>query len=164
MKHLAFMSFILIIALGIIELPAEAQRRSNTHPHTQVAKTGGIQETGSGIPTERERIIAECEIPDRPKPGPEAEIKVVSPLCGKAISLPKPSYPTEARKAKAAGVVKVTVVVDENGRVIWAKAVEGHPLLREESRKAACRALSSPTLISGRPVKTQTSIYYNFVL
>jgi TonB family protein len=163
MKYLAFMSLILLLALGIVGVSAEAQRRRHSHPRAQVAKTSGIQEIDFGTPAERDRIIAECETPDRPKPATEAEIKIVSQLCGKAISLPKPSYPEGAKEAKASGLVQVDVIVDEKGRVIWAKAVTGHPLLKEESRKAACRARYSPWLISGHPVKTRTSITYNFL-
>ena len=39
-------------------------------------------------------------------------------LNGKAISLPKPSYPPVARAAKASGTVVVQVTVDENGNVV----------------------------------------------
>jgi protein TonB len=123
------------------------------------------QEIGIRTSGEGDKIIEVCELPDRSKPeGEIEEIKVVSQLCGKAVSLPKPSYPAEARAAKVSGRIQVDVVIDEKGRVVWAKAVAGHPMLRDAARKAACRARYSPAMISGRPIKTETIINYNFAL
>jgi TonB family protein len=112
--------------------------------------------------SETRKITEECELPGRSRP--QGEIKVVAELRGKAISKPKPIYPKQAKAAKVSGAVKVDVVIDEKGRVIWAGAVAGEPMLQEASRRAACRARYSPTVISNRAVKTQTSIRYNFVL
>jgi hypothetical protein len=58
-------------------------------------------------------------------------------LNGKAIGRPDPEYPPEARAAKASGVVAVLVVVDGFGEVVCAHAVDGHPMLRRPSEKAA---------------------------
>ncbi len=52
-------------------------------------------------------------------------------LYGKAIDLPKPAYPSAARAVRASGAVNVQVMVDENGNVISATAISGHPLLRQ---------------------------------
>lgn len=162
MKQLAC-TFIVLLMLGVIEATTGAQnRRHRSRPRPLMSKSSGVQEVDVGSPEERAKIIEECELPDRPKP--EGEIKVVSQLCGKAISMPKSLYPEEAKAAKVSGVVQVNALIDEKGRVVWAKAVTGHPLLQDVSRRAACRARYSPTVISGRPVKTGTSLTYNFVL
>jgi hypothetical protein len=50
-------------------------------------------------------------------------------LNGKAIELPAPPYPAVARAVKASGTVTVQVTVDEQGRVVSANAVGGHPLV-----------------------------------
>jgi len=42
-------------------------------------------------------------------------------LNGKAVLLPKPTYPTAARNARASGIVTVEVVIDEYGKVISAR-------------------------------------------
>ena len=91
-------------------------------------------------------------------------IKTISAgvLNGKATSLPKPSYPPVARAAKASGTVVVQVTVDENGNVISASAVSGHPLLRASAVAAARAAKFSPTRLSGKPVKVTGVITYNF--
>jgi len=83
-------------------------------------------------------------------------------LNGKAISLPAPEYPAIAKQAKASGAVAVQVTVDENGAVISAHAVSGHPLLRAASVAAARQAKFSPTLLMGEPVKVTGVIVYHF--
>lgn len=84
-------------------------------------------------------------------------------LNGKAISLPKPAYPPIARAAHAAGTVTVQVLIDENGNVVSAKAISGHPLLQAVAVAAARQARFSPTKLSGQPVKVSGMIQYNFV-
>lgn len=84
-------------------------------------------------------------------------------LNGKALSLPRPSYPRDARAERAGGAVTVQVTIDEEGNVISANAASGHPLLREASERAARQAKFSPTLVEGKPVKVTGVIVYNFV-
>jgi TonB family protein len=162
MKQLSY-TFILLLILGTIEAPPKAQnRRRRSRPQPLMIKTSGVQDVDIGTLEERNKIIGECELPDRPKP--EGEIKVASQLCGKALSLVRPLYPEEAKATRVFGPVEVDIVIDEKGRVIWSQAVSGQSLLRVSARKAACRARYSPTLISGRAVKTGNRITYNFVL
>jgi TonB family protein len=84
-------------------------------------------------------------------------------LNGKAINLPKPAYPTAARAVRASGTVTVQVTVDTDGSVIAANAVSGHLLLRSEAVKAARQAKFSPTMLSGKAVKVNGILVYNFV-
>jgi TonB family protein len=83
-------------------------------------------------------------------------------LNGKAISLPKPPYPPIAKQANASGTVVVQVLVDEEGNVVTARAVSGHPLLQTAAVTAARGAKFSPTKINGKPVKVSGVITYNF--
>lgn len=85
-------------------------------------------------------------------------------LVSKAINKPAPPYPTIARAARAQGPVAVQVVIDEQGRVISARATNGHPLLLRAAEQAAYQARFTPTLLSGQPVKVTGIITYNFVL
>ena len=84
-------------------------------------------------------------------------------LNGRAVKLPKPKFPKAARESGASGVVVVKVVIDEEGKVISAKATYGHPDLREVCGEATSRAEFTPTKLAGRPVKVSGSIQYNFV-
>ena len=94
-------------------------------------------------------------------PGKRAPISA-GVLNGKAISLPKPDYPPDARAAGAEGVVVIQVTVDEQGNVSEARAISGPKQLQEVSVNAALQAKFSPTLLSGEPVRVTGVIVYNF--
>ena len=84
-------------------------------------------------------------------------------LNSKSTQLVKPPYPAAAKAVNASGAVNVQVTIDEEGNVIAASAVSGHPLLRAASVEAAQASKFSPTLLSGQPVKVTGIIVYNFV-
>jgi protein TonB len=118
--------------------------------------------TGTGVAGPTSVNIAD-DPPPPPKPTPPRAPISGGVLNGKAISLPKPQYPPIAKQARASGTVVVQVTIDENGRVIAANAVSGHPLLQAVSVAAARQARFSPTKLSGQPVKVTGVITYNFV-
>ncbi|HEV7860109.1 MAG TPA: TonB family protein [Pyrinomonadaceae bacterium] len=112
--------------------------------------------------------MEESEPPPVMKPSPTPAPKPTAPISGgvlngKAISLPKPAYPAIAKSAHASGTVTVQVLIDENGSVVAAHAVSGHPLLQAVAVQAARSARFSPTKLSGQPVKVSGVITYNFV-
>ena len=80
------------------------------------------------------------------------------------IEKPQPAYPPNARGKRIPGKVVVRVVINEEGKVMAAQVVSGHPLLHPSAVKAASNARFSPTLLSGQPVKVSGVITYNFVL
>ncbi len=82
---------------------------------------------------------------------------------GKAAYLPQPVYPPAARAVKASGAVQVQVMLDELGTVISAKALTGHPLLRQAAEKAAKSSKFQSTRMKGMPVKIVGVMVYNFV-
>jgi len=84
-------------------------------------------------------------------------------LNSKAVNLVKPPYPPAAKAVRAAGAVNVQVTIDENGNVISASAISGHPLLKPSAVAAARQAKFSPTKLSGQPVKVTGVLVYNFV-
>jgi TonB family protein len=83
-------------------------------------------------------------------------------LNGNAIVLPPPVYPDSARRMRIEGTVEVEVVIDENGKVLSAKAVSGPVSLRDNAVQAALRARFTPSKLSGLPVKVSGKIVYNF--
>ena len=85
-------------------------------------------------------------------------------LNGKAVNLVKPPYPAAAKAVRASGAVSVQVTIDENGNVISATAVSGHPLLRAASVQAARQSKFSPTTLQGQAVRVTGVIVYNFTL
>ena len=83
---------------------------------------------------------------------------------GKAINLAVPSYPAEARQARAQGKINVEVLINEEGTVICACAEKkGNAALNEVSEAAAYRSKFTPTLLEGKPVTVTGTIIYNFV-
>ena len=85
-------------------------------------------------------------------------------LNGKAVDLPKPRYPEEAKRLKAHGRVTVRVTVDENGKVVSAMAIDGPLPLREAAEEAARKAVFSPLTQNGITVKVSGVLTYDFAL
>jgi len=85
------------------------------------------------------------------------------PLNRNALEMPQPKYPAAARAVKASGSVRVEVLIGEDGKMLSAEPVSGHPLLRTASRLAACGARFMPTTLSGTPVKVRGYITYNYI-
>jgi TonB family protein len=84
-------------------------------------------------------------------------------LNDKATSLPQPVYPPIAKQAHASGAVIVQVKVDEQGNVVSALAISGHPLLRAAAVAAARQAKFEPKKVGGKAVKFSGVIKYEFV-
>ncbi|MDQ3473086.1 MAG: TonB family protein [Acidobacteriota bacterium] len=84
-------------------------------------------------------------------------------LNGKALKLPKPEYPEQARAAGITGTVVVQVAINEQGKVVRACALRGHELLWLTSERAAYTSEFAPTKLNGVPVKITGVITYNFL-
>jgi tetratricopeptide (TPR) repeat protein len=85
-------------------------------------------------------------------------------LNGKALKLVQPDFPAIARNS-GGGIVRVQVVIDENGKVISAKAVDPGPVhlaLIAAAEDAARHSLFTPTRLSGVPIKVSGIIVYRF--
>ena len=84
-------------------------------------------------------------------------------LNGKVTSLAAPTYPDKAKQQRVGGSVILEVLIGEDGKVIAANAVSGHPLLREAATVAACKSKFSPTAVQGHPLMVTGTVTYNFV-
>jgi len=118
---------------------------------------------GAALDTNKKVVVVSD---NAPPPAPRPLLKPVSGgvLNGIALALPPPVYPDTARRMRQSGLVQVEVVVDENGKVISARALSGPATLRDVAVVAAYRARFSPTKLSGQPVKVTGQINYNFTL
>lgn len=133
---------------------------SNSNAISPVAPGSG---TGQIISTPARVDVAEAPPPPPPKPTPPKAPISGGVLNGKAVRLVQPPYPAIARSAHASGQVRVQIVIDENGNVISAAPVSGHPLLQGAAVSAARASKFTPTKLSGMPVKVSGVIIYNFV-
>jgi len=121
---------------------------------------GGPGGTGTSTTT---RVEVETPPPPPPqRPTPTIVSKGV--INGNALSLPKPVYPQMARMMRLSGKVNIQVLIDETGKVVSARALDGHPLFRQVSETAAYQARFSPTRLGDQPVKVSGVVTYNFVL
>lgn len=129
---------------------------------TGPSESGGpARFSGGGTP------VIDVGTPPPPQPPVERTVpRVISKgaITGLALFLPKPAYPQIAKQAHANGAVNVQVLVDENGKVITARAVKGHPLLLAAAQQAAMAARFTPTRLGDQAVKVSGMITYNFVL
>src|SRR3989442_5993217 len=58
-------------------------------------------------------------------------------LQGSATRRVEPGYPPLAKAARVSGAVVVEVTIDEEGNVMSARAISGHPLLKDAALAAA---------------------------
>jgi TonB family protein len=135
----------------------------NVDPPRTGSETSGNCVTCNGTDPAR---VEETTPPPAPVPvKPPSTLKVSQGvLTAKAISLPQPPYPSLAKQIRIQGPVTVQILVDEEGRVISAQTMSGHPMLLAAAKEAALRARFTATKLSGQPVKVQGLITYNFVL
>lgn len=84
-------------------------------------------------------------------------------LNSRASFLAKPVYSEEAKAAGADGQVNVQVSIDEQGKIVSAKAISGNQLLWQAAEEAALKSKFAATLLDGEPVKVSGVIIYHFV-
>lgn len=179
------------IDMARVDEPTIVPKTTSTAANTELSRptyerykvTG--RDSGNGVPTGVERngasgpsgpgsgLAAALPVADSTpdvEPPPVKAPPRVPPVVtrgvinGQAVSLPKPNYPATAIAVRAQGKVDVQVLIDENGKVISAKAVSGNPLFRDAAERAARIARFTPTKLSDVPVKVTGVIVYNFNL
>ena len=79
-----------------------------------------------------------------------------------AVHKTDPAYPAIANAARAEGDVVVEIIVDEEGNVVSARALSGHPLLRDAALKAAQDWKFRKTTIQGEAVKITGTLTFKF--
>jgi len=85
-------------------------------------------------------------------------------LAGAATRRVEPFYPPLAKAARVKGAVIVEVTVDEEGDVLTARTLQGHPLLKDGAEKAALGWKFTPTSLNGTPVRVVGTLTFNFNL
>jgi TonB family protein len=132
--------------------PVEAIYRSITYYPPVGKYLGGVV---GGVPKE-----------DGKPAEPDPSIKRVqgSVLTGQATRRVEPVYPRMAMAAKIRGAVVVEVTIDEDGDVLTARALSGHPLLKDSALKAALGWRFTPTELDGSPVSVVGALTFNFNL
>jgi TonB family protein len=91
--------------------------------------------------------------------GPEANSRSEPVTVRKRVL---PSYPTAARTAHITGVVVVIVEINENGKVVSAKATEGPAVLRQPAENAAKHWEFNAARRDGVAVRASQRLEFNF--
>lgn len=140
---------------------ANVKANTNSNVNTVAGNTN--------VNTKPVSINTNVSIPKTPTPKPTVSPSNTVPknvsvgnLTSRALSLPKPAYPPIAKQAGANGQVVVQIMVDEEGNVVSAKAVNGNPLLRSPA-EAAARQAKFPSRVGGENAKAVGTLVYNFV-
>jgi protein TonB len=140
-------------------------------PDFGVSLTGGVNGTGIALPVggggpARERSVD--KVFHRAAPVAAA---LPSDGCDdppskpKQISVPKPSYTSDAQAAGIEGKVRVQITVDETGKVVDAKLLQGLGHGLDENALAAARSATfEPALRCGKPTRATLTLGMHFKL
>jgi periplasmic protein TonB len=120
---------------------------------------GGVLGGVIGGVTENVRTIPPPPPPERRIVRVGGDVKPPVP-----ISTPQPNYPPVAKAAHAEGLVVIDAIIDEEGNVVQARAVEGPPLLIAAALDAVAKWKYQPTYLNGQAVSIRTHIQVMFRL
>jgi TonB family protein len=92
------------------------------------------------------------------------EVPEANFLNKKAVKLPAPSYPANARAQRISGTVVMKISIDEKGDVIDIRDMcQGPPFITSAAISAARGARFEPAMVNGRAVKAEGVLVYRFV-
>jgi periplasmic protein TonB len=170
------------IAMARVDQSNVAPKDISTTPNQNMPLPGagivriGYKDANPGLPggaegsvqsingNKRPGVIEVGTLPPLPPEKPRQRTISKGAITSEALFLPKPAYPAIPKQLKIQGPVKIQVLIDEQGNVISAHAISGHPMLTAAAQQAALQARFSPTLLGDQPVKVSGVITYNFVL
>jgi TonB family protein len=110
-------------------------------------------------------ILSPVQVAQKGKGEPPKIIrKANAALQASAINRVEAVYPPQVVAARIFGTVVVEVTIDESGSVSSARAVSGHPLLKEAAVDAARGWTFKPTMLQGQPVKVLGTLAFTFNL
>ena len=145
---------------------AEAKRREEQQNNSNVADVRLqapaplIQKTVMSMPVSQP---ASAEVKKNGE-NTAASLVNVGSLLDYATEKVAPVYPSAAKTMRAAGVVKVEVVVDENGEIEAVKSAAGHSLLAAAARDAIRKWKFRPVIRDGHAVRAEGYVNFNFTL
>ncbi|MDM7922585.1 MAG: TonB family protein, partial [Pyrinomonadaceae bacterium] len=166
--------------------PAEAkptvEAASPVTPKPADTTVAAVQKTVSSEPVRADaekapvrpvKIVSSTPRAEEPKPQPaEPKSETSAPtgpmdigsLVAYAVKQQAPRYPPTAKQMRATGVVRVDIVVDEDGNVAEIQKTTGHTLLLPAAREAIEKWKFKPFTRDGQPVKATGFVNFNFSL
>jgi protein TonB len=132
----------------------EVSQDATIASQTEMSQMSAVSDMGTGSDS-----LVVTGIPDI-EPGLDEFIAVeIEPV---AIVQVKPSYPEMARRAEVEGTVFVKALVDKEGKVKKAVAVEGPDIFYDEAIKASMQWVFKPAIQHDQPVSVWVVIPFRF--
>jgi protein TonB len=150
--------------------PYSTRRGSDVAEKKSPEKSVDAAHPRSSNEPEISQSTSQSPLPPKPDAGAASASTKDQPLSdfgllnAKASRRVLPRYPPLAKRAGAAGLVRVHVVVDENGRVVEVSSSEGPPLLRQVAEDAARQWSFEGIAGPGQQVRFTGYIDFNFTL
>lgn len=139
----------------VVPKPAVVETPKKVETPAEIAK---ITEE---VQTKRDRVVGDGNAAPVDPSSPMA----VGSLVHFATNKSQPVYPAAAKSMRMTGLVRVEVMVDENGEVAEVQTASGGPSLLQTAAKDAIRKWKfKPFVRDGQPVKATGFINFNFAL
>jgi TonB family protein len=133
---------------GVPPPPPSIENQPATVPTPQTAATQPSSDS------------AGAAIPAQPN-GPDQKLISTGSLSGRENKRVTAVYPVAAKANGSAGLVRVFIIVDENGKV-WVTSSEGPMLLRKAAEDAARAWSFPPPVAGGKPVRLAGYLDFDF--
>lgn len=148
---------------------AAAEVKQNIEPLAENAETRrnrvviGSAPKPEPVPEETvsDEAPAEQAVVESPKSTGPLEVGSLVPYATKRNT---PAYPSIARNMRLTGIVKVDVIVDEEGKVIEVQNADGPTLLQNAAAEAVRKWKFKPFTRDGEPVRALGFVSFNFNL
>jgi TonB family protein len=103
--------------------------------------------------------------PPRRQAAAEPTVSVAGELmAGQIVTKVEPVYPPLAKNARVQGVVRLSVITDQEGKVESIERIDGPPLLTSAAMDAVKQWVYKPARIDGKPVRVKTEVDVTFTL
>lgn len=126
-------------------------------------RTRRIEDSKNANPNAQNNVENSTTVisPNTPK---DSSPLAVGSLIGYATQKANPVYPTIARNMRLTGVVKVDLIIDENGQVVEVQNPSGPPMLQRAAMDAVKKWKFKPFLRDGQATKATGFVSFNFSL
>ncbi len=141
------------------EQPANNEASNETKRNRIVIGSAPKTETTTEEKTEESNTVAKTEETTK-----DSSPLSVGSLVGYATKKPSPVYPSVARSMRMTGIVKVEVVVDEEGKVLKVQNTDGPTMLQAAAQDAVRKWKFKPFTRDGEPVRATGFVSFNFSL
>ena len=142
------------LVCGIVVFARQENNSGQTASSRDRTSSREVDRLLKELKLKRERVVESClENCEEPQ---EPSGKISG---GGLVTKMKPAYPPIAVAARASGKVLVLIVINEEGKVIAAQSVSGHPLLQTAAVRAAKASIFNPYLLDGAPIKVMAPTY-----